>query len=86
MPKTAIIQARIDPEVKSKAQNVLRKLNITMSEAISLFLTQVTLNKGIPFEIRIPNDLTTETLKKSERGEELHTVSDVNELFQELDR
>jgi len=86
MAKTAIIQARIDPEIKNKAQNVFKKLNISMSEAISLFLTQVSLSRGIPFEIKIPNELTAETLKKSEKGKELHKVSNVGELFRELDR
>ena len=85
MAKTAIIQARIDPDVKSNAQNILSQLNITMSEAISIFLTQVSLNRGIPFEIKIPTDLTSETLLKSERGEELHKVTSVDELFQELE-
>ena len=85
MAKTAIIQARIDPDVKNNAQNILSQLNITMSEAISIFLTQVSLNRGIPFEIKIPNDLTSETLLKSEKGEELHKVSSVDELFQELE-
>ena len=85
MAKTAVIQARIDPEVKIKAQSVLSQLNMTMSEAISLFLTQVTLKRGIPFDIRIPNEVTARTLSKSENGEELHKVNDVNELFQELD-
>jgi len=85
MAKTAIIQARIDPEIKNKAQNVFKKLNISMSEAISLFLTQVSLNRGIPFEIKVPNELTAKTLKKSEKGEELHKVSNVDELFRELD-
>ncbi|NIA29148.1 MAG: type II toxin-antitoxin system RelB/DinJ family antitoxin [Actinobacteria bacterium] len=46
--KTANIQIRIDSDVKNKAQEILKKLNISMSEAISIFLTQVTLNKGIP--------------------------------------
>ena len=86
MAKTAIIQARIDPEVKDKAQKILRKLNISMSEAISIFLTQVSLNRGIPFEVKIPNDLTSDTLLKSEKGEELHKASSVEELFQELDK
>ena len=85
MPKTATIQARIDPDTKTKAQDILNKLNISMSEAISLFLTQVTLHRGIPFDIKIPNDLTADTLKKSEENLGLHKVSSVDELFQELD-
>ena len=84
MNKTATIQTRIDPSVKNKAQRILNKLNISMSEAVSIFLTQVSLTNGIPFEIKIPNKLTEETLRKSENGGELHEVSDVNQLFEEL--
>ena len=84
MNKSATIQARIDPIVKNKAQKILNKLNISMSEAISIFLTQVSLNKGIPFAIKIPNELTEETLTKSENGEDLHIVSGKTQLFKEL--
>jgi len=85
MNKTATIQTRIDPKVKNSAQKVLNKLNISMSEAISIFLTQISLNKGIPFEIKIPNKTTEDTLRKSEKGEDLHEVSDVKQLLRELD-
>jgi DNA-damage-inducible protein J len=86
MSKSAVIQTRIDPELKNKAQIIFNKLNISMSEAISIFLTQVTLKRGIPFEITLPNELTADTLKKSEDGRDLHKVSSVNQLFKELDR
>ncbi len=85
MPKTAIIQAQIDSKIKKNAQMILNKLNISMSEAISLYLTQITLQKKIPFEINIPNKLTTETLRKSEDGNDLHSVDSIEQLFQELD-
>ena len=85
MAKTAIIQTRINPEIKAGAQKVLNKLNMSMSEAISVYLTQITLHNGIPFEIKIPNELTANVLKKSEEGKELHSVSDKEELFKELD-
>ena len=84
MAKTATIQTRVDPEIKRNAQKILSTLNISMSEAISIYLTQITLNKGIPFEIKIPNKLTVRILKESENRKELHKVSDVDELFQEL--
>ena len=84
MSKTATIQARINPDLKKKAQKILNTLNLSMSEAISLYLTQVTLHRGIPFEIRIPNELTLKTLEKTEKGKELNEVSNVDELFQEL--
>ena len=84
MSKTATIQARINPELKKKAQKILNTLNLSMSEAISLYLTQVTLHQGIPFDIKIPNNLTSKTLEKTEKGRELNSVSSVDELFQEL--
>jgi len=85
MAKTATIQTRVDPKIKKNAQNILNTLNISMSEAISMYLSQITLHKGIPFEIKIPNRITAQTLKKSEEGKELHKVSNVDELFEELD-
>jgi DNA-damage-inducible protein J len=85
MSKTATIQTRVDPVVKKKAQEILSKLNITMSEAISMYLSQITLHQGIPFELKIPNELTARTLAESEKGKNLHTVDSVNQLFEELD-
>lgn len=85
MPRTATIQARIDPEIKARAKKILNTLNITMSEAISLYLTQVTLHRGIPFDIKIPNTLTEKTLRKSDEGKELNEVANADELFKELE-
>ena len=63
----------------------MARLNITMSEAIALYLAQITLHKGIPFEIKIPNQLTAETLNTSENGKDLHKADDVDELFRCLE-
>jgi DNA-damage-inducible protein J len=84
MAKTAIIQARIDPQVKEKAQRILETLHISMSEAISLYLTQVTLQNGIPFELRIPNRVTISALEDAEKAKNLHSVNSVDELFKEM--
>ncbi|MCK5099218.1 MAG: type II toxin-antitoxin system RelB/DinJ family antitoxin [Desulfobacteraceae bacterium] len=85
MLKTSTIQTRIVPIVKKNAQKILNQLNMSMSEAISIYLAQITLHNGIPFEIKIPNKITANTLKNTENMEELHTVNSVEELFQELD-
>lgn len=85
MGKTATIQTRVDPAVKHNAQIILKKLNISMSEAISMYLSQISLHHGIPFEIKIPNEVTAKTLTDSENGKSLHKVDSVDELFEELD-
>jgi DNA-damage-inducible protein J len=70
--------------VSDIAQRILSQLHISMSEAIAMYLTQITLHQGIPFEIRIPNELTQKTLKESEDGKNLHRVNNVSDLFEEL--
>jgi len=85
MAKTAIIQTRVDPVLKEQAQKILNTLNISISEAISIYLTQITLHNGIPFELKIPNSLTAKTLRESEAGQNLHKTDNVDSLFQELD-
>ena len=84
MAKTAVIQTRIDPAIKEQAQKVLETLHISMSEAISLYLTQVALHRGIPFEIRIPNRVTLTALQDAEERRNLRAVESVDELFGEL--
>ena len=85
MAKTAIIQTRVDPKTKKNAQTILKKLNISMSEAISMYLSQIALHNGIPFELKIPNELTAKTLRDSENGDNLHKTESVDALFEELD-
>ncbi|WP_061214081.1 type II toxin-antitoxin system RelB/DinJ family antitoxin [Syntrophomonas wolfei] len=54
MARTSNIFARVEPEVKEQAELVLEQLGIPMSNAIGLFLRQVVLQRGIPFELKLP--------------------------------
>jgi DNA-damage-inducible protein J len=50
--KNAVIRARIDADLKERANKVLAACGLDPSEAIRLFLKQVVAHQGIPFEIR----------------------------------
>ncbi len=54
MARTSNIYVRVEPEIKEQAENVLEQLGIPMSNAISVFLRQIVLQKGIPFEMKLP--------------------------------
>lgn len=54
MARTSNIFARVEPEVKEQAEQVLEQLGIPMSNAIGLFLRQVVLQRGIPFDVKLP--------------------------------
>ena len=52
--RTANIYTRVDPETKEQAEAILNQLGIPMSNAIGMFLKQVVLHRGIPFEMKLP--------------------------------
>ena len=49
-----VIRARIDSRIKLEAQTLLERFGLTMSDAIRLFLHQVVIEKGLPFQVRLP--------------------------------
>ena len=82
--KTSVIHTRIDSNLKADAESILEKIGLTSSEAVRLFYRQIELNQGIPFDVKIPNKLTVETLAKSDRGEDIHSAKDADDLFDQL--
>jgi DNA-damage-inducible protein J len=86
MSRSATIQVRVEPKTKKEAQNILLRLNISLSEAISMFLKQVVFHHGIPFELKIPNEVTSQTVKKLEAGQDIHKADSAEKLFEELER
>lgn len=50
----SVIRSRIDSSIKLEAQELLKRFGLTMSDAIRLFLHQVVIEKGLPFEVKLP--------------------------------
>jgi DNA-damage-inducible protein J len=78
--KTATVRARIDGHLKSDVEHVLEKLGLTISEAIVLFMSQIKLKKGIPFEIKIPNKTTLKTFNDTDNRKNLVRYKSVKEM------
>ncbi len=59
MAKTAYVNVRVDEDIKLQTEAILDQLGINMSTAIDIFLSQIILNDGLPFDVKIPKkDLT----------------------------
>ncbi len=54
MAKTANVYARIEPELKKEAEDILNALGIPASNAVTMFYKQIVMHKGLPFEVKIP--------------------------------
>jgi len=55
MAKSANLYARIEPEVKEEAESILSALGIPASNAINMFYKQIILQRGLPFDVKIPS-------------------------------
>ncbi|HAT4482010.1 MULTISPECIES: type II toxin-antitoxin system RelB/DinJ family antitoxin [Legionella] len=82
--KTATVRARVEPELKLEVESVLNELGLSVSEAIELYLHQIKLIHGIPFDIRLPNKVTQQTFKKTDEGSELNYYDNSDDLFKKL--
>ena len=54
MAKTANLYARIEPDVKEQAESILAALGIPASNAINMFYKQIILQRGLPFDVKMP--------------------------------
>ncbi|MBV6488394.1 MAG: hypothetical protein GHHEDOFH_02353 [Pseudorhodoplanes sp.] len=66
MGKTGYITARVEPKLKAQAGRVLEKVGVSTSDAITMFLRQVVMQQGLPFEPRIPNAETRKAIEELE--------------------
>ncbi|NOQ64998.1 MAG: type II toxin-antitoxin system RelB/DinJ family antitoxin [Methyloprofundus sp.] len=79
--KNEVVRARVDAELKHSSEQVLNSLGMSMTEAIRLFLTQVSLRQEFPIELKIPNATTLKAMAESPSEK---TYESVDELFNEV--
>ena len=71
--RTSNIYTRVEPEIKEQAEKILTQLGIPMSNAITIFLRQVVMHKGIPFDMKLPQNIpvSLEALTEAEFNAEI---------------
>jgi DNA-damage-inducible protein J len=95
--KSANLYARIEPDVKEQAERILSALGIPASNAINLFYKQIILQRGLPFEVKLPStapvdisalsqeELTVE-LEKGYADVQAGRTKPVDEVFADIKR
>lgn len=93
MAITTPTQIRIEESTKKQAVELLEGLGLTLSEAVNMFLRQVILRKGIPFDVTYPEDMwefkpevieAMEEAKKISRDPNIKGYTDVRQMFKEI--
>jgi DNA-damage-inducible protein J len=80
MTKTGTLRARIDPELKAKAEKVFRRLGLSPSDAIAMFYAEVVFRQDLPFKDHIPNEETIQAMRDLEEGRNVTTYEDFDEF------
>ena len=84
----AVINIRVNDEVKKEAETIFKSLGLNMSVAMNLFLKKCINEKGIPFDLKIPNKETIEAMEETNKilnGDiERKSYKNVDELFEDL--
>ena len=80
MKQTATVHARIDRKTKEESERILRSIGMTPTEAVRLFYRQIALRKEFPLELRVPNQLTGETLTKSDRDDDVEYFDSIEDM------
>ena len=66
---------KLDVEIKNRAKEIFKELGITMGEAVNIFLSQVALHKGLPFEVKIPNEETKKAIEDARKGINMESIT-----------
>jgi addiction module RelB/DinJ family antitoxin len=68
MAKTAVITTRIEPEIKEEAEIILEQLGMSMSQAISMYIRQLVMQRGLPFSVQIHDNPSSLKFLRSMSG------------------
>ncbi|WP_458699932.1 type II toxin-antitoxin system RelB/DinJ family antitoxin [Sulfurospirillum sp. 1307] len=65
----------LDKTMKEQAKDIFKQYGMGLSDAFNIFLSQSVMEKGIPFEIKIPNTETLQAMKDIDEGVDLEEIS-----------
>jgi len=84
MSKSAMVRARLEPELKERAEEVFRQLGLSVTQAITLFYRQVEMQNGLPFNLVIPTEETLKTFMTTDSRQDLVVCKDTDDMFKKL--
>lgn len=80
-PKSISTRITVDTKLKKQVDSILRRMGITFSEAIHIYLSQIVLNKGLPVQGFIPNKKTQKVMRDAEKGIGVRSFDSAKEMF-----
>ncbi len=76
---------KVDPVAWESAKQIFKEYGITASDAINMFLNQVRLYKGLPFEVKIPSDRLQKAIDEV-NNDKLERFDNLDDFIKDLKR
>lgn len=74
---------KVDPVAWESAQKIFKEYNLSISDAINIFLNKVRLEGGIPFDVKLPSKRLLKAMDEADKSEgSFH--SDTTELIKDI--
>ncbi len=59
---------RLEEETFLEAKSILKSLGMNFTEAVNVFASMVVQERGLPFDVKLPNEKTLKAMKEAEEG------------------
>ena len=84
MSKSAMLRARLEPELKDHVEAIFTRLGLNSTQAITIFYKQVELHQGLPFNVAVPSATSKRTFEATDEGRDLVVCKDTADMFKKL--
>lgn len=91
MSKTTTMNIRIEPELKSEVEEILKDLGMNIADAVTIYFKQIVLTDSIPLQIKRPkfNKETLEAIAEADEimkhPENYKSYNNVYEMVEEIE-
>jgi len=75
---------RVEKDFYDEARDILKNFGLTFGDAVNLFLAKITIEKGIPFDLKLPNEELKNRIKNIENKKNITKYKNSDELFDDL--
>ena len=85
MAQEARISSRIDADLKREADSILAEIGMKPSQAIALFYTQIVRERGLPLDLKIPNEQLEAAMREARDPEFKQNTKSYGSAYELLD-
>ncbi len=75
---------RVEKKFYEEAKEVFNKLGLSFGDAVNIFLAKVAMEKGIPFNLKLPSKELENRIKNIKNNKNIQTYNTTKELFDDI--